>query len=478
MKRLRLARWSGPLLSTRPGAASSSSRPSLSAACLRAQSQARTARAHDAHHDVPSTRRCQSTIVDASAVETQIRHVLDEEAAAAQKDPPSSSTAPLWPAIDPTQDPGAIPSPPIKKAARSAKLAALHARLALSDKIPVQTLARTLVDPSADPAPLFNNSNLAFLGQTLISYYTSEMLMCRYPRLPMEIMHAAMKSYAGDKTLFAVARSWGLESAAAPGFEVDPGLLQFSLDAERTSNTKWGFVRSEYQHKFKYRRGISSRVVMDDDFGEVIPRQVNHDVPENNDYKDNMNPGVEDVVRRMEEESGLRMSLERELALGDPDEKKAKSHNIYGDFVRAVVGAIYTHSGRETARSFIKAHILSRQLDLEKLFTFKLPLRELARLCAREEFEKPVARLLSETGRLSRTPVFVVGIFSGNDKLGEGTAASLDHARKKACMNALKAWYLYSPGENVRVPSDMMTEGAKQWEPVYVDIGEVITSGV
>ena len=85
-----------------------------------------------------------------------------------------------------------------------------------------------------------------------------------------------------------------------------------------------------------------------------------------------------------------------------------------------------------------------------------------------------MARLLSETGRLSRTPVYVVGIFSGNDKLGEGSAASLDHARAKAAMNALKAWYLYSPGEDVPVPSDMLVEGAKPWQPVYVDIGEII----
>ncbi|KAF3767562.1 ribonuclease III [Cryphonectria parasitica EP155] len=375
MKRLRLEKWSGHLLSARPGAATTCSRstgtPPLSSEAQDPQS---------------------SPIATTSSAEpTQ------------------------WPPIDPDQYLGEPPSPLPNKALRSAKLAALHARLALSDKIPLQTLARTLVDPSADAAPLFNNSNLSFLGQTLISYYTSEMLMCRYPRLPMEIMHAAMKAYAGDKTLFYVSRSWGVENAAAPGVEVDPGLLQFSLDAPRAFNTKWGFVRSEYQHKYRYRRGISSRVVMDDDFGE---------------------------------------------------------------FVRAVVGAIYTHSGREAARSFVKAHILSRQLDLERLFTFKLPLRELARLCMREEFEQPVARLLSETGRLSRTPVFVVGIFSGNDKLGEGTAASLDHARKKAAMNALKAWYLYSPGEDVRVPSDMMLEGAKPWEPVYVDIGEVITSGI
>lgn len=472
MKRLRLEKWSGQLLSARPGAATTSSRSSLSASCLRVQGRA-LGRRRD-QFEPSSLGRYQSTAANAKGIEediTSLAAAADQPATTPLSSDQFATSQPEWPKIEPEKDRGPPPSPLPKAARRSAKLAALHARLALSDKIPIQTLARTLVDPSADPAPLFNNSNLAFLGQTLISYYTSEMLMCRYPRLPMEIMYAAMKAYAGDRTLYAVGRSWGVENAAAPGFEVDPGLLQFSLDAPRRANTKWGFARSKNQIRFNHSRGISSRVVMDDEFGEVIPSE------------DSRGPDVDDAERameneEMEDEKPSKLPLERELALGDPNEKVAKSHNIHGQFVRAVVGAIYTHSGRESARSFVKAHILSRQLDLEKLFTFKNPLRELLRLCLREEFERPVARLLSETGRLSRTPVFVVGIFSGNDKLGEGVAASLDHARKKAAMNALKAWYLYSPGEDVRVPSDMMLEDAKPWEPVYVDIGEVITPGL
>jgi len=99
---------------------------------------------------------------------------------------------------------------------------------------------------------------------------------------------------------------------------------------------------------------------------------------------------------------------------------------------------------------------------------------ELAMLCAREGFEAPLARLESETGRLSRTPVYVVGIYSGKEKLGEGAGPSLDIARRKASMAALKAWYLYSPGNKVRVPSDMMEEGAKPWKAPHIDIGEII----
>lgn len=280
----------------------------------------------------------------------------------------------------------------------------------------------------------------------------------------MQIMHSVMKAYGGDKTLFHVAKSWGVEAAAAPGAEVDPGLLQFSLDKERTFNTTWGYVRPEaaYIEKYKWRKGISSSVVLDNDFGEALA-----------DPDKSAKLG-EEAEEDGDEDMGLDLPVEKKLALGDPDEKLAKSHSIHGTFVRAVVGAIYTHCGREAARSFVRSHILTRQLDLQQLFSFKLPTRELARLCAREEFDPPVARLLSETGRLSRTPVYVVGIFSGNDKLGEGSAASLNHARAKAAMNALKAWYLYSPGEDVRVPSDMLVEGSKPWEPVYVDIGEVI----
>ncbi|KAJ4387166.1 54S ribosomal protein L3 mitochondrial [Gnomoniopsis smithogilvyi] len=464
MKRLRLEKWSGQVLSPRPGVGAGAGTPtSASSRSICAQ---RGIRGYD-HLSSPSLTRHQSTDAFARQVEAEAPPSSAEQTQSSSTSTTSSATGPFrWPSIKDSSHIGPEPSPYHTRALHSAKLAALHARLALSDKIPLQTLARSLVDPSADPAPLFNNSNLAFLGQTLISYHASEMLMCKYPRLPMEIMYAAMKAFTGDRTLSQVSRSWGVENAAAPGAEVDPGLLQFDLEKPRSLNTKWGLAHPAGDKQFKYRRGISSRVITADDFGEQ-PHNVKEGV---NIYE------LSEQQARQEAKMGL--STETQLSLGDPNEKLAKAHNIHAQFVRAVVGAIYTHSGREPARSFIKAHILSRQLDLERLFTFKLPTRELARLCAREEFEPPVARLLSETGRLSRTPVFVVGIFSGNDKLGEGAASSLDDARKKASMNALKAWYLYSPGEHVRVPSDMLEAGAKPWEPVYVDIGEVITPGV
>jgi dsRNA-specific ribonuclease len=327
-----------------------------------------------------------------------------------------------------------LPSPPYQRAAESAKLAALHARLSLSNKIPLETLARTLIVPSADVNPSYNNSNLAFLGSTFINYHVLEYLVCKWPRLPMTILYEALRAFAGKESLHQIARRWGVEAAAAPGEEVDPGLLQWA-PKDSGMQTRWGYVRQEaaYTDRFQPRRGISSRVVFDDDFGDPI----------------------------------------QEPQTGE-DAYKYYQHEAHSSFVQAVVGSIYTHAGQDAARDFVKSHVLSRQVDVSTMFQFKLPTRELALLCAREGFPAPIARLESETGRHSRTPVFVVGIYSNSEKLGEGAGASLDLARWKASMNALKAWYLYSPGNKVRVPSDMHEPGAKPWKAPHIDIGEII----
>lgn len=334
--------------------------------------------------------------------------------------------------------PRPFPSPPHQRALESAKLAALHARLSLPQKIPLQTLARSLVTPSADPDASFNNANLAYLGSTIINYHALERLVCKWPRLPMAILYEALRAYAGHESLQQVALRWGLEAAAAPGEEVDPGLLQWKPDSESDIATRWGYIRSEARRNTSYyRRGLSSRVVLDDDFGDQ----------------------VSEAPTQGSELEARYQTLRNEA---------------FASFVQAVVGSIYAHCGREQAKSFITSHILSRQIDLSVLFNFKLPTRELALLCAREGFDPPLARLESETGRQSRTPVYVVGIYSGKEKLGEGAGPSLDMARRKASMAALKAWYLYSPGSKVRVPSDMMDDGAAPWTPPHIDVGEVI----
>ena len=390
MKRLRLERWSGQIFyaSTRP-------------CCLRQQTPS---------SNLGSTQSQQSRLQSTS---TAMDLIYEDNVLPTVR--PSSTDA----------------SPPPKAALRSAKLAALHARLSLPKKLPLQTMARTLVDPTADSNPNFNNASLAQIGGSLISYHVSEYLLCTYPRLPISVLFAAAYAYNGPKTLQMIAQEWGVETAAAPGAEVDPGYLQFSKLKPGTNlkNSELGSIRHD---RPGFRRGMSSRVVYDDEFGDTIPKTV--------------------------------------------DEVAAQpTETAYANFMKAVVGSVYLHAGREAAKAFVKQHVLSRHLQISSLFQFKEPVVELSRLCAREDFEYPVARILSETGRASRTPVFVVGIYSGSDKLGEGVGASLPEARIRASVAALKAWYLYSPGNNVPVPSDTEDGSGKAWEPVHIDIGEIVS---
>jgi dsRNA-specific ribonuclease len=263
------------------------------------------------------------------------------------------------------------------------------------------------------------------LGTDLLSYYTAEFILCTYPRLPITVIWSAMHAYIGERTLAAITKEWGVEFAVEPGPEVDSGLLQFKRLPPGVKPPTDGNEAQPGR-----RRGYSARTVTDNALGEGAD-------------SDRFSP------------EGVTAS------------------RASANFVKALIGALYLHGGRPATSKFFKEHFMSRELAVGDLFSFSEPARDLSRLCAREGFQQPVARILSETGRLTRHPVFNVGVFSGKDKLGEGSGSSLPEARFRAAAAALKAWYLYKP-LRVRVPSSMEDKGARPWEPVYIDPGEVI----
>ncbi|KAF1930214.1 60S ribosomal protein L3 [Didymella exigua CBS 183.55] len=337
------------------------------------------------------------------------------------------------PKTRPTRRPPALetlPSPHPSAAERSVKLHALRSRLALPKRFPLATLGRTLVHPSADPDAAFNNASLSILGRHLLGYYTTEWLMCNYPRLPMAVVFSAVDAYVGPRALATVASEWGIEAAAEPGGEVDAGLLQF-----RRIQSGSGLPASlRRQAPWSWNTTTTHRIMKTDEFGSDSAAPSPHAL------------------------SGTPV----------PMDEAAQS------FVRALVGALHLQLGAPLVKRFFRDHFTSRHLDISTLFDFRMPTRDLSKLCAREGFDAPIARIVSETGRLSRHPVFVVAVYSGKDKLGEGAGSSLDEARTRAAAAALKAWYLYRPLD-VTVPST--TEGeldGSQWRPNMVDCGEVI----
>ncbi|KAL1920917.1 mitochondrial 54S ribosomal protein mL57 [Calcarisporiella thermophila] len=126
---------------------------------------------------------------------------------------------------------------------------------------------------------------------------------------------------------------------------------------------------------------------------------------------------------------------------------------VMAQAVRALIGAIYQDKGAIAARNFIRSYILSRELDITSLIEIKEPKRYLSTLMKRQNRQSPVSRILKETGRLSNSPVFIVGVFSGNEKIGEGYGSSIKMAEFRAAKDALLKHYMYE-SKDFMVPSD------------------------
>ena len=286
----------------------------------------------------------------------------------------------------------------------------------------------------------------------------AEHLICHYPRLPLGVTWAAARARLGPEAMREVARGWGVDEAAEPGGEVDPGLLQFRAEPKVL----------EYRPGYHaLRREAERRALM--------PPQ---------EARRGKYVGNTQVVERTAKGGFIlrnvtpTMRILRYDQFGEPPEEAgAETTTAEGAsrrFVAAVVGAVNLHVSNGAAREFFRQHFLSRSLDMAELFAFPRPTRDLWALCAREGFEPPVARLVSETGRRTNAPIFVVGIYSGRDKIGEGAGSSLLEAKIRASVAALKGWYLYSPVD-VACPSEHEEGGQKRWKPAMIDCGEIVS---
>ncbi|KAH9935933.1 ribonuclease III [Epithele typhae] len=109
---------------------------------------------------------------------------------------------------------------------------------------------------------------------------------------------------------------------------------------------------------------------------------------------------------------------------------------------RALTALVYQYRSLHAARRFAEKFFFSREVDMKAMIKFKDPKQSLLNTVAKFGRERPISRLLKETGRFSGSPVFVVGIFTGADKLGEGFGSSLKMAEYRAAEDSLLRLYL------------------------------------
>jgi hypothetical protein len=130
------------------------------------------------------------------------------------------------------------------------------------------------------------------------------------------------------------------------------------------------------------------------------------------------------------------------------------SKDVAAQSVRALVAVLFQELGIAATRAFVHSQLLSRRLDLGGLLKFRDPKRVLSATCRKYGKPLPQSRLVAETGRLSIAPVFVVGVWSGTVKLGEGTGSSIRMAEFRAAEDALRRLYLAEqPNHSFVLPS-------------------------
>ncbi len=109
----------------------------------------------------------------------------------------------------------------------------------------------------------------------------------------------------------------------------------------------------------------------------------------------------------------------------------------------AVCGALLADRGTDAAAEFALDMLVPvfEAVPLESLVTIAEPKRELRALLRKEELPEPTYTILSETGRASHMPTFVVGVFSGDRQLAEAAGYSIKQGRTEAAKAALIAHY-------------------------------------
>lgn len=123
-------------------------------------------------------------------------------------------------------------------------------------------------------------------------------------------------------------------------------------------------------------------------------------------------------------------------------EQKLMSRDVLVEAMRSIVALVFQEQGLEVARSFVRNHFLTRMVSMAPLLKFNDPKKTLSETCKKYAKERPQSRLIAETGRLSINPIFVVGVWSGKDKLGEGTGSRIKMAEYRVSFERSLVYYL------------------------------------
>lgn len=229
-----------------------------------------------------------------------------------------------------------------------------------------------------------HHAALATVGNSLLGMLATEYLHLRYPNLPTRVLKAAVAAYVGPSTLGDVGAELGLAAQ---------GILRWNKEARIPTRTNATQKRGG--------RGATPFAL-----------------------------------------STASTSSSSSSSYDSNHMRTLLSKDVVSDAMRALTAVIFQEQGLSAARKFVISHFLNRSLNLASLLKFNDPKHALASTCAKYAKQPPQSRMIAESGRLSISPVFVVGVWSGATKIGEGSGSSIRMAEFRAAEDALRRLYL------------------------------------
>jgi ribonuclease-3 len=124
------------------------------------------------------------------------------------------------------------------------------------------------------------------------------------------------------------------------------------------------------------------------------------------------------------------------LSRGEKQGSDRARQQILANAFEAVTGAIYLEKGYDVAAEFISQHILSKLPAILEDGSWRDPKSNLQEVMQRIDGHTPQYRVLSEEGP-DHDKVFTLGVFRGNDLVGQGTGPNKQAAQQLAAKDAL-----------------------------------------
>lgn len=124
------------------------------------------------------------------------------------------------------------------------------------------------------------------------------------------------------------------------------------------------------------------------------------------------------------------------MSKGEKNGTERAHLQILANAFEAVTGAIYLEHGFEAARAFIDRYIIVKLDDILKEGSWRDPKSHLQEVSQREDGFTPIYKVLSEEGP-DHDKVFTLGVFVGENLMGEGSGPSKQIAQQEAARAAL-----------------------------------------